>query len=225
MKDHLLGRLRNQPYNEEPFSDRERNSVHIVNNRIYSSKVLRVNYTTYDVRRDQDSMNPRTHSDVMVLSHEDDPNAHPYWYARVIGVFHLKVLHLDSSATNRSVQHMEFLWVRWFGMVPGHRFGTTVARLPKIGFVPDTDPLSFGFLDPSLVIRGCHVIPSFNDGRTAELLTVSPTAGRPPDETDDWTAFFVNMYALSLSKHERSPLTAHIDSQTATCTCVIGEEG
>ena len=132
----------------------------------------------------------------MVLSHEDDPQAHPYWYARVLGIFHLRVLHLDPSVMNRSVQHMEVLWIQWFGLVPGHQFGSKMARLPKIGFVPDMDPLAFGFLDPSLVIRATHLIPAFNDGHTAGLLAASPTVGRPPGETDDWAAFFVSMYVF-----------------------------
>ena len=102
-------------------------SVHIVNNKIYSSQLLRVNYTTYNVRRDQDSVNTRTHPDIMVLSCEDDPRAHPYWYTRVLGIFHLRVLHLDPSAMNHSVQHMEVLWVQWFGLVPGHQFRPKVA--------------------------------------------------------------------------------------------------
>lgn len=195
MKDHLLGRLLNHPFDgdQTPFSNEERRAVHIVDNRIYSAKVLRVNYTTYDIRRDQDSMNPRTHADVMVLSQESGPNAHPYWYARILGVFHVRVVHLGPAATNRSVQHLEFLWVRWFGMVPGHRYGSKLARLPKIGFVPDDDALAFGFLDPSLIIRGCHLIPAFNEGRTSDLLTALLTAGRPAGETEDWVAFFVNM--------------------------------
>ena len=102
-------------------------SVHIVNNKIYSSQLLRVNYTTYDVRRDQDLVNTHTHPDVMFLSHEDDPWAHPYWYAQVFGIFHLRVLHLNPSVMNCLVQHMEALWVQWFGLVPGHQFGPKVA--------------------------------------------------------------------------------------------------
>ena len=195
LKDHLLGCLYDQPYDgdQEPYSDQDWMSVHIVDNQVYSSQLLRVNYTTYNIRRDQDSVNPHTHSDVMVSSHEDDPQAHPYWYAQVLGVFHLRVLHLNPSAMNRLVQHMEVLWVWWFGLVPGHWFGSKVAQLPKIGFVPDTDLLAFGFLDPSLVVHATHLIPAFNDGWTAELLATSPTAGRLPGETDDWVAFFVSM--------------------------------
>jgi hypothetical protein len=162
-------------------------------------KTLRVNYTTYDVRRDQDSMNPRMHCDVMVFSDEDNPESHPYWYARVLGVFHANVLHTSPQATNRSVQHIEFLWVRWFGVEPGYRSRLCQARLPVIGFLPESDPQAFGFLDPSFVIRGCHLLPTFKNGRTSESLTATVSAGRPIGEVDDWTHFYVNMYAFGFA--------------------------
>ena len=171
-------------------------SVHIVDNRMYLLQLLRVNYTTYNICRDQDLVNTHTHFDVMVLSCKDDPQAHPYWYAWVLGIFHLRVLHLDPSAMNHLVQHMEVLWIQWFGLVPGHWFGSKMAWLQKIRFVPDMDQLAFGFLDLSLVIHATHLIPTFNDGCTAKLLAASPTVGQPPDETDDWAAFFVSMYVF-----------------------------
>ena len=170
--------------------------MRIIDNHVYSAKVMRVNYTTYDVRRDQDSMNPRTQCNIMVTSRETGPNAHPFWYARVLGVFHVRVVHTGAAATNRSIQRMEFLWVRWFGIEIGHRYGFKVARLPKVGFVEENDPSAFGFLNPSLVLRGCHLIPSFVNGRTSDLLKTIHTAARPPGEFDDWAAFYVNMYDL-----------------------------
>ena len=91
------------------------------------------------------------------------PSAPPYWYAQVLGVFHTQVLHTGLSATNQFVQHMEFLWVHWFGIDLAHCYGHKVAQLPKIGYVPESDPLAFGFLDPSLVLWGCHLVPAFND--------------------------------------------------------------
>lgn len=139
-------------------------------------------------------MNPRTRCDVMVLSRETQPSAHPFWYARVLGVFHAKVLHTGPQSHNHSIQHMEFLWVRWFGMEPGYSYGSTKARLPKVGFVPENEPNAFGFLDPSLVLRGCHLVPAFADGRTSKLLeTQCPTAARPLGEIDDWATFYVIM--------------------------------
>jgi hypothetical protein len=52
----------------------------------------------------------------MVLSHdEDSKNTHPYWYARIIGIFHAMVTHKGSNLGLCVPKKMEFLFVRWFG--------------------------------------------------------------------------------------------------------------
>lgn len=76
--------------------------------------------------------------------------------------------------------------------MPGHRWGIKKARLPKIGFIPDS-PGAFGFLDPSLVLCACHLIPAFSDGRMDSLLPRGPSIAQENDGTDDWTAYYVNM--------------------------------
>jgi hypothetical protein len=155
----------------------------------------------------------------MVISQEAKDGL--YWYARVLGIFHTDVLHVDPLARNRSVQHMEFLWVRWFGIEPGYRSGSRFGRLPKVGFVPDTDISAFGFLDPSLVLRGCHLVPAFASGRTSALLrTVSLTLARPPDETDDWTNYYVIMYVLLFIPLHAIVNCTQTDGLIATCSCV-----
>ncbi|KAH9919802.1 uncharacterized protein B0H18DRAFT_936945 [Fomitopsis serialis] len=193
---HLLSRLLGKEFDgdEEQYSEDELDSLQFIGNKIYSHKVLRVNYTTYDVRRGQDSMNPRTHCDVMVRSCESEPGAHPYWYARVLGIFHADVLQRGRNIRNRSVQRMEFLWVRWFGIDTDYRSGHAAARLPKIGFVEESDPDAFGFLDPSLVIRGCHLMPTFADGKTSQLLSRPNSVARPMGETEDWEAYYVGIF-------------------------------
>ncbi|KAF8228433.1 hypothetical protein L208DRAFT_1291363, partial [Tricholoma matsutake] len=163
LKDHLLSHLLGQEFDgdEVQYTNEDHGTVRIIEDHIYSAKVLCVNYTTYDIRRDRDSMNLHNHCDIMVLSTETGPDAHPYWYARVLGVFHAKVMHSGPKSRNHSVQYMEFLWVRWYGIQPGYHWGLKGARLPKIGFIPDTNDGAFGFIDPSLVIRGCHLVPCF----------------------------------------------------------------
>jgi len=95
--------------------------------------------------------------------------------------------------------------LNFFGFTEiGHRYGFKVARLPKIGFVGEEDDLAFGFLDPSLVLRGCHLIPAFVNGRTSTLLKTSHSAARPPGEVDEWAAFYVNMYVLVIRVHVQS---------------------
>ena len=89
---------------------------------------------------------------------------------------------------------MEVLWVRWLGVDPDHKWGFRQCTLPKIGFVPeDGDSPAFGFLDPSLVIRGCHLILAFVDGRTDQLLRGGASVVRQPGQIDDWARYYVNM--------------------------------
>jgi len=81
---------------------------------------------------------------------------------------------------------MEFLWVRWLGVDPGHHLGFQHARLPKMGFVPHGNLNAFGFLDPAQIIWGCHLVPAFADGRTLSLMPYKgETAARAPGELED----------------------------------------
>lgn len=138
----------------------------------------------------------------MVKSTETGPNAHPFWYAQVLGIYHAVVSVIpmnDTSAPTRlpsiSGKSVEFLWVRWYGVEQGYRSGFQRARLPKIGFVPDSDEFAFGFLDPSYVLRGCHLMPDFASGKTDSLLQ-SPSGrslARRVGEEEDWTNFYVGM--------------------------------
>ncbi|PBK82029.1 hypothetical protein ARMGADRAFT_1090699 [Armillaria gallica] len=92
LKDHLLSQILDS--NDE-FMDLYCQNLIIVDNHLYSHQILRINYTIYDARRNQDFINPRTHSDIMALSPfmqadlDSDNDAHPYLYARVIGIFHV----------------------------------------------------------------------------------------------------------------------------------------
>lgn len=200
LKGHLLNRLLERDFDgDDPqtFTEDELSSVQIANNQVYSVKTLSVNYTTYDVRRDRDTINPRNHNFVMVRSSEDGPGLHPYWYAQVLGVYHAFVSTTHPATRYRSAQQMGFLWVRWLGVEPRYRSGSQYARLPMVGFVEDSDELAFGFLDPSLVIRGSHLIPRFASGQTSALMPYQgPTAARIPGCTEDWINFYVDMYVI-----------------------------
>jgi hypothetical protein len=198
LRDHLLGQVCGHDLDcetHQSFSDDEKNSIRIRNNTIYRVSTLRVNYTTYDMRRDFDTINSKAHPFIMVPSPETEQGAHPFWYAAVLGVFHADVQHVGNESRDFRFKRMEFLWVRWLGVVPGYAFGKKQAKLPKIGFVPDSDEFAFGFLDPSHVIRGCHLIPSFVDGKTQDLLMTDSgvSLGRIDTEKDDWSNYTVGM--------------------------------
>ncbi|KAI0247482.1 hypothetical protein BJV78DRAFT_1102516, partial [Lactifluus subvellereus] len=73
------------------LTNQDRDTVRILGERLYRHKTFRVNYTTYDIQRDGDTINPQTYPDIMVKSPEMGAGAQPYWYARVIGIFHAMV--------------------------------------------------------------------------------------------------------------------------------------
>ncbi|KAJ6556218.1 hypothetical protein B0H19DRAFT_1152200, partial [Mycena capillaripes] len=190
LKSHLLGRLLDVPYDgeEATYSLQELADVNIIGERLYTHKVLRVNHTTYDVRRDQDTLNPRTHPDFMVLAHEDEDEAtaHPYWYGRIIAIFHVAVRHVGEHSKNRTKIHrMEFVWVRWFGRDMTHPGGWQFKRPHRLGFVDASEPDSgaFGFLDPKEIICAAHLIPAFHYGWTSQLL--GPSVARMFDGDND----------------------------------------
>ncbi|KAM5542292.1 hypothetical protein V8D89_004165 [Ganoderma adspersum] len=82
LKVHLLHRLPGSnalPPDYVPTDD-DLFAVQIEGEKLFQHKVLRVNYTRYDMWRDQDSINPRTHPDVMTLS--PGGTDHPYLVAR-----------------------------------------------------------------------------------------------------------------------------------------------
>lgn len=118
LKDHLLSRILGCQYDgdETEFSSAEHAQVLFVNDRIFQHKVIRVNYTTYDLRRSQDSLNPCTHADIMVLGHEDD-DTHPYWYAHILGIFHANIIYRGGDTTSVEPQQMNFLQSAFIGLV------------------------------------------------------------------------------------------------------------
>ncbi|EGN92104.1 hypothetical protein SERLA73DRAFT_66319, partial [Serpula lacrymans var. lacrymans S7.3] len=92
LKDHLLTCPHGLAYNgdEYDFTDGDGNCVLLHNNKIFEHSLLQVNYTTYNLQREQNTINSLTRADIMLLSQEDE-HIHPYWYARVIEIFHVMV--------------------------------------------------------------------------------------------------------------------------------------
>jgi hypothetical protein len=194
LKTHLLARLQGLSVYDETtnFSREELDRVIFQFDRIFPHATARFNYTSYDVRREQDTINvngPRR--DILLQAHEDpsnDTEPHRYWYARVLGIFHAKVFY----GNERKPRRMEFLWVRWFGCDPEWLGGPRPLRLDRIGYVPygngDEHGPAFGFVDPQDVLRACHLVPAYSLGLTTDLLGRSSVRDRPDG---DWVNYYV----------------------------------
>lgn len=182
-------RMENLPTNEAL----ELAGIHFKGERMYSHNIMRINYTTYDVRRAQDSINPRTnHRDIMLLSHRNvDSSHHEYEYARVIGIYHVNVIYTGPGMLDYRARRVSFLWVRWYENlddIPAQQ-GWKNAQLDRLRFPPLSDDDAFSFVDPALVLRGCHIIPSFLAGpRHAAAVGISLCARN----SQDWREYAVN---------------------------------
>jgi hypothetical protein len=196
LQEHLLSRLAHPEWSGDghEFTAGQRFQLQLKNNRMYVHKILRLNYTTYDVRLGQDCLNPRTHSDVMYLAPEED-KLHPFSYAQIIGIFHADVVN-TAPGTNPKPQPMEFLWVRRYQLDTTWRAGFKQKHLHRVKFLPESDPNAFGFLNLDEDIRTSHLIPAFAHGRTEELLA-SDSIGRllrdGLSEDEDWHYYYVSL--------------------------------
>lgn len=208
LKDHCIARLTNLELASEDleYTDKDRDEVEIYNDTLYQHATAQFNFTTYDVQRERDVINTNTAKcHVIVASREDDVEGrHPFWYAQVLAVFHARVSH---RPTNSERKRIDILFVRWFGLDPEWEGGHNSCRLDRVGFVPfggDKDGPAFGFLDPATVVRACHMIPTFAEGKTTDLL--------PPSRFRDAAGDYVNYYVNKCVPFLHSPLRKLIPS-------------
>jgi hypothetical protein len=156
---------------------------------------MHTNYTTYDVRRSQDILNVSTpQCNILVLSEQDDhqddtSNDHPFNYARILGIYHVNVVYVGPGMLDYQPHRMEFLWVRWYQRVDATRSGWDAHKLDCIQFLSVSEDDAFGFIDPSDVLRACHIIPAFSKGKRHTDHKGLSRLGR---DASDWAAYYVN---------------------------------
>ncbi|KAG9031058.1 hypothetical protein FS837_003120, partial [Tulasnella sp. UAMH 9824] len=161
LRDYLIATIRNED-RATSYTHEERLKLHIQGDALYRHSHLRINYTSYDVRRAQDSLSMRTsRRDIMVAANGSDVTLHPFWYARVLGIFHAMVSFPGDEVGE--LKRVDLLWVRWF-QIERHRPKRRQDRLEKLAFAPLESEMAFGFIHPSEVIRACHLIPAFAEG-------------------------------------------------------------
>lgn len=170
--------------------------VVVKNDRIFQHKLARFYHTTYDVRRSEDVINPRTtHCDVMLLAdHPDMTITHPFLYGRVIGIYHVNVVYVGQGMKSYDAMRFDLLHVRWFQLEMSdlqdrHLSEWVSLRLNRLSFPSMASKDSFAFVDPSLVLRGCHLIPAFSSGKRHPGGT--GFSGMAKDG-NDWRSYYVN---------------------------------
>lgn len=173
---------------------------------MYSHRLIRFNYTTYDVRRAQDVVNHGTsHCNIMLLNKPTGDNVdeiptspdHPFLYARVIGIYHANVIYTGTGMINYNPTRFDFLWVRWYqrsmdDTSPRNR--QSPYRLDRLSFPPIATEGAFGFVDPADVLRSCHIMPVFRQGKCGEENGMSTCAR----DSEDWNSYYIGRYVMQL---------------------------
>lgn len=196
LKKHLLIRVQQSlGIEHDPNSNSPGETIFFHGDRMYSHKIIRLNYTTYDVRRAQDVVNPGTpNCNIMLLassganqcaSQGPTTTGHRFLYARVLGIYHTNIIYTGPGMRGYTPKRMDFLWVRWYD----HQEGRDPARLDQLSFPPVAYPGALSFIDPADVLRSCHIIPRFSKGKRH---TSGTGFSRLARDGDDWVAYNVD---------------------------------
>lgn len=170
---------------------------------MYRHHTLRTNYTTYDVLRHQDTINPSTHHCFALLpaEFELDSDEHPYIYAKILGVYHAKVNYKGGLP-----QRFDFVHVRWLYYDYERPGGWGSCKLDRLSYTKCqteqdiTD--SFDFIDPKDIIRAAHIIPDFHSGISDNFLRSHHSISHDNPDHTDWEGYYVNRYRYNaLASH------------------------
>ena len=115
-------------------------------------------------------------------------SVHPFLYACVLGIFHANVIYTGQGAKDYLPRHVEFLWVHWFEVVDVPASWEHTA-LDRLRFLPMSQDDAYGFVDLTNVIRACHLIPAFSNGR---MHLNGGSVSRNARDEADWKHYYVN---------------------------------
>ena len=119
---------------------------------------------------------------------------HPFYYARILGVYHANIIFTGPESRDYESRHLEFLWVQWFELEDSGSWEQ--CSLDKGQFIPMHRTDAFGFVDPADVLRCCHLIPAFADGQQHLDGVTMSQIGR---DANDWKHYYINRYAFMVS--------------------------
>ncbi|KAF8842659.1 hypothetical protein BDN67DRAFT_989041 [Paxillus ammoniavirescens] len=172
---HHIGKSQNFPEELTVFA-----------NCMYRHRILHVNYTTYDLQRETDMVNPGTSHRHIMLLFPAGIGGHHFRYARVLGIYHANIIYTGSNSSDYWLRRIKFLWVHWFELIPGLS-GWAHAALDRLRLAPVDADDAFGFIDPADMLRCCHLIPAFADGRANEATSEGLLS-------NEWRYYYVNRF-------------------------------
>jgi len=114
---------------------------------------------------------------------------HPFIYARVLGIYHANVIYVGPGMLDYQPHRIEFLWVRWYQNVGVEHTGWNSRKLNHIQFLLSSTGDAFDFIDPSDIVRNCHIVPAFAGGKHYRDGKGLSHLAR---DSSDWVEYYVN---------------------------------
>ncbi|KIO26187.1 hypothetical protein M407DRAFT_74833, partial [Tulasnella calospora MUT 4182] len=152
LRDYLIAAIRNEDRTTS-YSHEGRLKLHIQGDTLHRHSHLRINYTSniHLIRCPScpGSLSFRTsRTDVMVAANGSDATLHPFWYARVLEIFHAMIsFQVDGDIT--ALKRVDLLWVRWF-QIERRQSRQRHERLERLAFAPLESETAFGFIHPRM---------------------------------------------------------------------------
>ena len=185
--ESLLVHLRNRLFPDGNNTEQ----IFIQNNTLYNHPILTISYTSYDLQREQDIIHLGYGREGIMVYTPTLGGDEPWLYAKILAIYHVIV----RTASDPEPKRLTVLWVRWMERSTSGLNGPNSQNYSRVSFVPwsGVPGNAFDFIDPSHIIRGCHLLPAFALGRTFDLL--DPSIAR--DREGDWCAYYANRCGLA----------------------------
>ncbi|KAJ3538209.1 hypothetical protein NMY22_g5263 [Coprinellus aureogranulatus] len=168
--------------------------VILKNDVLYAHRIMRIKYTTYDARRDEDIIHIETDQTNVMLHnplYAYGTSVHPFVYGKVIAILHADVGFVGDIGQCEGeyiYRSTELLWVRWYRLCSN----SGEFALDEVELLPMDEPESHTFINPSDVVRACHIVPKFAEGRRyPDGIGKSALA----NDGADYKKYFVNRFS------------------------------
>ena len=124
--------------NERSFTLEQRNEMRLNLDHVVESKILQINYMSYDIHRAYDCVRPDSRSFLMTLSREEDPDHHPFWYCQLLKAFHIKV-HFCSGGVSHSKETLEVFGSVGLGLIQDTSGDSSTVHFPRSVSCPNKE--------------------------------------------------------------------------------------
>ena len=184
------------------FDQAELRHIILHHNWMYWHKIIKFNYTMYNMWWEQDVLNPGTSNcnfmALAPLNSDEISNEHPFMYGWALSVFHINMIYNGPKMLDYKPRCFDFLWVCWCGLeTPPSQHKRAASKLGAHSYCLDwlvfpslDEEDSIGFLDPADILHASHIIPTFTKGK--HMPDNGAVLSKCAREHRDWNMYYIS---------------------------------